>query len=432
MVGRHPYPCAGHGVATVQSATAGQDPRIQLIGLEKMNSIVGRDVSPENKIEWVPAELSFPMHWSIIGSRLAGTVALFIGAVWIAFFIDDLFKAVKPPLVLPELAMMALVTAPGLIVLIYGFSQYVYREETIVDRTGVSWRRRGLSGSREWREPVANYRGVLKTHQYWQRGPEDASRRASHMIYFIRLTHSDPGKDIVLYRAESDMLVPPTDWAEKWQRYAELFQLPVLEETASGVRASDARDMDTPLVDKIRDGRLKPATIDPDNAALGRMAKLTREDELWIITCYPVWNAWKSIAGVLFLSLALFGAYAFDLIDPQLLRYFLWVVPICVLAVALSIRHHLSHPEQLAVDKRNVYYRYFKKPAGWVSDDIPLPSIRDISVKSNPMHFRSPADIVVAAKNRSIRFGWWLPRKTKLRIERVVLSLIADALNGRR
>ena len=246
------------------------------------------------------------------------------------------------------------------------------------------------------------------------------------MTYFIRLSHADPGKEIVLYRAESDMLEPPTDWVEKWKQYAKLLQLPVLEKTERGISSSDARDMETPLVNKIRGGKLKITTIDPGNAALGLMAKLTREGDLWLITCYPGWNAWKSIAGVIILTVASIGANFFGLIDPQIFRYFLWFIPVCVLAIGLSIRKQLTHPEQLALDRKNIYYRHFKRQAGWVADDIPLHSIYNISVKSNPMHFRDAADIVIEARNKSIRFGWWLPVKTKLRIESLLLSLIAD------
>ena len=393
-----------------------------------MKKIVGREVSPKNKISWVPAEVSFPMRYSIVGSRLAGAFALLIGAVWISFFIDDIFRALSPTLILPELGMMALLILPGIFVLIYGMSQYVYREETIVDRKSILWRRRGLSGNREWQELISNYQGVLKEHQYWDGNHEGASHRSSHIEYFIRLTHPDPGKEIVLYRAESGMLVPPTDWVEKWKRYAELLQLPVLEKTERGISSSDASDLETPLVNKIREGKLKIATIDPDNVALGLMAKLTRDGGLWLITCYPVWNAWKSMAGVIILTFALIGANSFELINPQIFRYFLWFIPVCVLAIGLSIRKQLAHPEQLAIDKKNIYYRYFRRQAGWVTDDIPLHSVYNISVKSNPMHFRSAADIVIEAKNKSIRFGWWLPKKTKLRIESLLLSLIANDL----
>jgi len=368
------------------------------------------------------------MRHSIAGNRLAGAFALSMGAIWIYFFIDDLFKALRPALILPEFLMMTLIILPGVFVLIYGISQYVYREETIIDRKHVLRRRRGLSGNREWRESVSNYQGVLKEHRYWQEGHDSTSRRSSHMAYFIRLTHPDPGKEIVLYRAESSMLVPPTDWAEKGKEYAERFQLPVLEKTEKGIRSSDVNDLETPLVDKIREGKRKIATIDPDNVALGLMAKLTRDDGMWLVTCYPVWNAWKSIAGVILLTLALTGAYALELIHPQIFKYFLWVIPVCVLAVGLSIRKQLAHPEQIAMDKKKFFYRYFNRQAGWVVDDMSLRSVTNISVKSNPRHFRSAADIVIEAKNKNIRFGWWLPDKTKLRIESLLLSLIANDL----
>ena len=393
-----------------------------------MTKIVGRDVTPRNKISWAPAQCSFPMRSSIAGNRLAGALALVLGTVWVSFFIDDIVRALRPTLILAELLMMTLLILPGVLVLLYGISQYVYHEETVVDAKSISWRRRGLSGRREWREPVSNYQGVLKEHQYWSRSGEGTSGRSSRMIYFIRLAHPDSGKEIELYRAESNLLVTPADWDEKWKQYAELFQLPVLEKTESGIRSSDAGDLETPLVDKIREGKLKIPPVDPDKAALGLMARLTHDGDLRLITCYPVWNAWKSIAGVLILAVAATGAYFFELIHPRIFNYFLWFIPVCVFAIGYSIRRQIAHPEKLAMDKKNIYYRYFNGKAGWVTEDMPLRSVCNISVKSNPRHFRSAADIVIEGKKKTIRFGWWLPAKTKLGIERVLLSLIARDL----
>jgi hypothetical protein len=390
----------------------------------KMTKIIGREISPSNKISWVPAEGSFPMKHSISGSRLAGALALLIGFGWVSFFVDDISKAMEPTFLLPEFLMMVLVTLPGIFVLIYGISQSIYHEETTVDQNSILWKRRGLSGNREWREAISNYQGVLKEHQYWDQS--DASRGSSYMIYFIRLAHADSGKEVVLYRAESSMLVPPTDWLEKWKRYAELLQLPVLEKTESGISSSDVSDLNEPLINKIRDGKLKVIHINPLEAKLGLMAKLKRDDDMWIITCYPVWNAWKSIVGMIILVVALLGTYVYGLIAPQLFRYFLLIIPVCMFAIGLSIRKHVVHPEQLALDRKCIYYRYRNKQKEWVTDNMPLHSMSNISIKSNPMHFRSAGDIVIEEKNKSIRFGWWLPKKTKLRIKNLLLSLIAN------
>ena len=222
------------------------------------------------------------MKHSISGNRLAGALALLIAPVWISFFIDDIFRALEPTFLLLELLMMVLATLPGIFVLIYGISQYIYYEETIIDQDSILWKRRGFSGNRQWWEAISNYRGVLKDHQYWHQS--DASRRPSHMIYFIRLIHADPGKEIVLYRAESSLLVPPSDWLDKWKQYAELLQLPALEKTESGLSSSDVSDLNEPLINKIRDGKLKVIHINPLKAKLGRMAKIERDDDIGLST----------------------------------------------------------------------------------------------------------------------------------------------------
>jgi hypothetical protein len=91
------------------------------------------------------------------------------------------------------------------------------------------------------------------------------------------------------------------------------------------------------------------------------MAKLTREDDLWVITCYPVWTSWKSIVGMIVLIVILLSTYTYGLIDPKLFRYTLLIVPLCIIVIGLSIRKHLVRPEQLVLDKKNLYYRYWKK-----------------------------------------------------------------------
>ena len=385
--------------------------------------IVGREVSPSNTISWVPADGSFPMKHSISGNRFAGAIALLVGSVWVSLFVDDIFKALEPAPLLPDLLMMVFLTLPGIFVLIYGISQYIYHEETTIHQDSITWKRRGVSGQREWQESISNYEGVLKEHQYSDQS--DSSRGPSRMIYLIRLLHTDSGKDVMLYRAESSMLISPTDWLEKWKRYAELLQLPVLEQTEGGMSSSDVGGLNEPLINRIRDRKLQVIHIDPSEAKLGLTANLERDEDLWMITCYPVWTAWKSIAGMIVLIVALLGSYAYGLMDPQLFKYLLFSVPVCMIAIGLSIRKHIAHPEQLALDKEFIYYRYRDKRKGSVTEDIPLHSICNISVKSNPMHFRSAADIVIEEENRSIRFGWWLPKKTKLRIKSLLLSLIA-------
>jgi hypothetical protein len=393
-----------------------------------MNRIVGRESSPSNRISWTPADGSFPMKRTVTGNRLAGTLALLIGFAWVYFLLDPLFNALDPIFLPAEFLMMLLVVLPGVFVVLYGMSQYVYHEETTIDQSVVSWKRRGLMGAREWREGIANYQGVLKEHLHW--GQSEGSRGSSRMNYFIRLTHSDSDKDVLLYWAQSTLHVSPPEWLESWKRYAELLQLPVIEKTEDGMRSSDVSDLNEPLIHKIRDGKRKVSPIDPLGVKLGLMAQLERDEDVWIITCYPVWTLWKSVAGTIVLALVWVGAYAFSLVDPRILKYLLLSLPLCVLAIGLSIRRKVAHPEQLALDKRCIYYRHLDKKGEWVTRDIPLRSVYDISVRDDPTHFRSAGDIVVDGENRSIRFGWWLPKKTKLHIKNLLLSLIARGVPG--
>ena len=389
-----------------------------------MTKIVGRESSPSNKISWTPSDGSLPMKHSQSGNRMAGTIALIIGSGWVYLFWNNIYESLVARQIFPDFLMMLFIALPGIFVILYGLSQYVYFEETTISRNDVFWRRRGLSGSRQWKEPISNYKGVLKEHIYQHGGAGQS--RSGYTVYLIRLVHEHSGKDVLLYMSESSVSVTPSDWDRKWRQYAELFQLPVLEKVENGVSSSDVSDLDKPLIDKIRSGKLKVEHVNPLETKLGLMAKLERDDDLWIVTCYPVWNIWRSLAGLIIISLALSIIHAYKLISPQLFRYFLLFIPVCMIAIGFSMRKHITRPEQLALDKKSIYYRYRNKRNEWVTDDMPLRSIFSISVKSNPMHFRSAGDLVIEGKNRDIRFGWWLPRKTKLRLKNLLLSIIAD------
>jgi hypothetical protein len=105
-------------------------------------------------------------------------------------------------------------------------SKFVYHEETTIDRNHVSWKRKGLIRTRQWREAIPNYRGILKDHFYRR-----SEKGASSMSYIISLDHTDYRKVVYLYGANSTMLAPPVEWTEKWKWFAELRRLSVLEKT---------------------------------------------------------------------------------------------------------------------------------------------------------------------------------------------------------
>jgi hypothetical protein len=102
------------------------------------------------------------------------------------------------------------------------------------------------------------------------------------------------------------------------------------------------------------------------------------------------------------------------------------VIPIIIVLIGLSFQRKLKHPEQLAVDRGSIWYRYWRKGGGWITRRVPISSIRQILVKRDPTHIRTNPDIVIEGVNEEIRFGWWLPRESKIRVKDLLLSLIAE------
>ncbi len=391
-----------------------------------MQEIVGRKNEGVSKVTWVPDDGTLPMRKGASGKKAAGIVAIVVGLAWIYFCYTGFEKTVSFSHLSPDLFMMVFLSLPGIFILLYGISQLLYFEETTIDRDGVTFKRRGLTGMREWREAISSYRGVLKKHQHVNKS--GASARGRYMVYSLVLAHGDPAREVELYLAESSMFQPPPEYDKKWKDYAKLFRLPVLEKTEEGETSRSVGELDEPLVKKIGESKLKVDPIDPLSTKLGLMASVERSGDLWVVTCSPIWTIWKSILGVLILTAALLASNAYGIIHPGLSRYFMLVIPLCVVAIGFSIQKKLNEPEQVAIDEDRVYYRYRDKKKGWVTEDIPLDSVTSISIKTDPSHFRSAPDIVIEGKKRNIRFGWWLPRKTKVRVKKVLLSIISTSM----
>ena len=293
----------------------------------------------------------------------------------------------------------------------------------MIEREHVSMVNAGLRGRRGWSEPITAYKGVIRQYRY-SSGHGNRSRRT---IYTVALSHEDRDKEIVLFRVSSRLPFPPEQWEKDWKHYAALFELPLIEETAEGIVSARLADIDASLIEKIsRDtqGILKP---DQAMANLGRMVGVEQEDDAWVLTFQQAWTFWKTALGLAVMVLALAAVFYFRVLSPKLVMYFALIIPLIVLVAVLSLRSKLAHPEQVAVDKGTFWYRHWQKPRGWITQRIGLDKISEVSVKPAPGDTRGRIDLVVAGGGTEVRFGYWLPGKTKLKVKELLLSLIAQA-----
>jgi hypothetical protein len=393
------------------------------INPEARQEIEGTELNPENEIAWKPLEGFLPMNLVERGSYAIGAVVGIAGIAWLYLIVGVIAGGLKQRSTVAEILFLSFIGLPGVFCLLYGMGQFVSRREIMIERERVSMVSAGLRGRRDWSEPISAYKGVIRQHRY-SSGPGNRSRRT---VYTIALSHEDKDKEIVLFRVSSRLPFPPEKWEKDWRHYAKLFELPLIEETAEGIVSARLGGIDAPLIEKIRrdtQGIMKP---DQAMANLGRMVRVEREDDAWVLTFQQAWTFRKTALGLIVMVLALAAVFYFRVLSAKQVMYFSLIIPLIAVFAALSFRSKLAHPEQVAVDKEAIWYRYWQKPRGWITQRIGLNTITEVSVKSAPGDTRGRVDLVIAGGRNEVRFGYWLPGKTKLKVKELLRSLIAEA-----
>jgi hypothetical protein len=365
-----------------------------------------------------------PMKHETKGPRLGGIAASLLGLGWLCLMGKAMVAVWRegPVVSGPDLVLVGFVAIPGILCLVYGIGQLLSLHRISIERRQVTVTTRGLLGYRHCREPIAAYNGVLKESRYYA----ETGRSASRMVYMVKLAHNTSAKEIVLYQASSTVFLPPESWERKWRHYGELFDVPLLEEVVQGIALSQPHNKDIPVQERIRQGTVQFRRVEPMAGKLGRMVRLMRKDDVWVLTFREAWTLWKGAVALVLLT-ALLAAFSFSgLLQRQHLLYLVWPIPIAMLVAGLFLRRRLSHPEQLAIDRRTLLYRYWQRQGGWRTDVVPISAIRAVSVRPDPSRPRVD-DLVIELDGREIRLAWWLPRRTKIRTKDLLLSLIADA-----
>ena len=335
------------------------------------DQFVGTEGFPDNEIVWEPLDGALPMKHTVKGSPKAGAIGGLIGLVWTIFVGQSILEALNKNASVPEILMLLLVALPGIFFLLYALSQFRYRHEFMIEHDKVTMVRQGLSGSKHWTEPLASYKGVLKQHQYRR----DAGKyRTAMMVFTIKLAHDDKAKEVRLFESKTRLMSVPVKWENAWKRYANIIDLPLLEETEEGIVSSQPGQMDTPLQDKIRKGLIQVDRLNPIDTKLGCMVKVTQDGDAWVFTFQQAWTLWKAASGLIIMTVALITVQYLGFIDDELMRYFLFLIPFIIILICFSFQRKLKYPEQLAIDHGALWYRYWRKESGWTTRKLPISS----------------------------------------------------------
>ena len=245
---------------------------------------------------------SIPVTAVRTNGKIAGVFMLLFALVWGGFGTFGFVAMLRADPFEPAMLMVGLFPIFGIGILLYAVHQLVWRKVVTLDRQTVGVSERGLRGSRQWREPLANYTGVLR------RTRRVRTKNSSYTLYLVDLYHAEESKRINLYTDTREGEI-----RSKWENYARALDQPALEEGAAGVVARDAADLDKSVGELIQEGK-----IDVDYDALSQPASgvaVNFEGDTVVITRtgarYPWWSA---LVGVTFpLIFVWVGLYAPDM-----------------------------------------------------------------------------------------------------------------------
>lgn len=382
---------------------------------------VGRKGPTPDRLGWQPQDGRLPMSRSVSGHRLGGAAAVAVGIPWVFFFGKYLIESIAQTGVSMGLLLVGLLVLAGLMVAVFGISQFLYREETVIDGYSVRWSRRGLSGQRTWQEPLSAYRGVLKDQMYRSR---DSAATRSAMVYSLVLDHDDPSKRIMLYEAESTLNLPPDDWDRLWIKFAERFKLPVLQNTSEGQVASSIEDRQTPLNEKEAPGKLRLPDFDPARPGLPPGLSLHREEDLWVITLKP-FKALMTGTGLIGAALLLFGlAFSMGWFPDRLAAgVSIAAIGLLALLTVASTARKYRRPDQVGVDENAVWFRTWQR-GDWQTSSVSIADILDILLEKQAVRPQLE-QVVVRGRSSSLKFGERLPPRARQKLRDLVLVLAA-------
>ncbi len=179
-------------------------------------------------------------------SPFFGLSIIAFACLWGGFPFTGLIETWPPPPDDPTTWFMLVFAVVGAVLVLHGLRMILWRRTRTLDRLFVTVEERGLLGTRRWQEPLTAYRGIVKR-----------SHKVRHMTrYLVDLLHPNEKRTINLFTSADE-----TDLQTKWAAYARWLKRPALEEGPEGLIARKAEELDEPLPEQIRQGKVE---IDQD------------------------------------------------------------------------------------------------------------------------------------------------------------------------
>jgi hypothetical protein len=352
------------------------------------------------------------------GSRGLGVFIVIFALFWGGAPVLGLLSELQAGRFGAETLLFLIFPVIGVGLLLFGIHSLIWRRRIAFDGSAFTVAENGLRGTRQWREPLSAYQGVMR-HSRRVR-----TRNSSYTLYMIDLVHPDSDRRINLYTDTSDSRL-----REKWEAFARRLGLPALEKGEGGMVRREAGDLDKSVGELIDEGKVE---IDYDT--LSRPAKglaVAFEGDIVVLTRTGPANAWwGSLIAVLF-PLIFIGVAVYAPDMPVFMRYlfgglgalFEVLFVIGVLVDLLSRQRLRVGPDCVRVNR--AYSASESKGKRIDAGDIETVTVARKSSGSRP-------SLAVASDRESLNFGGGLPGASLEFAMNTVLAKIAETRRRRR
>lgn len=359
---------------------------------------------------------TLPVERVKTGSRALGVFLVVFALIWGGLPLLGLASELRAGRFGTETLLFLIFPVIGVGLLLFGVHSLIWRRRIAFDGSAFTVAEHGLRGTRQWREPLSAYQGVMRHTRHVR------TKNSSYTLYMIDLVHPDSDRKINLYTDTRK-----GGFREKWEEFSRRLALPALEEGEGGVVRREAADLDKSVGELIAEGKVE---IDFD--ILARPAKgvaASFEGDVVVLTrTGPVNPWWGSLIAVLF-PLIFVGVAVFAPDMPWFKRYlFGGVGALFEVVFVIGVVTDILSRQRLRVGPAGVLVNraYSGRETGGKRIDAAGIETVTIARKSNGSR---PA-LAIAGDRETLTFGRGLPRRSLEFAMNTVLAKIAET--GRR
>ncbi len=367
---------------------------------------------------WVIREVdvdlaSLPQAVDVGRSQIRAFLFMVIGASWL---IGALGLSGRLPL--PAVMQAGIVwggALMGALLLIAGLGLMRRRQATL-HTDGVTFQSTGM---KDRFVPIAAYRGVAYAEVLIGRGRRNSSLDVPTHIQVIELLHDDPAFSVPLFVKRSD-LIP----RRRWEDYARRLRLPALEvdfAAPDGLSARPHDALDTPLVERLRNGDAEPPSGDGDRSPRGLRVEEGARDGATITIAAPRTPYW--FYGLLLIPIGVLylAARLVDLV-PFVLAV---AVPATLILLAFLVYRDRASRRTLTLDAAGITVSDDLASEPGTDGSIRLGEIESIAVRRHRGNLGD--ELVIAGDDRRMRVGLGLSRSALVWLKRYLVAGMAKA-----